>query len=168
MRTTQLTGATAANGAFFPEHHGTAVINHPQRLSFQAIPSLTHPWEITRKTRTKFRVGSSSPHTSITRSKMSLFSEWDGVAPSPGDEVSVLQLPLLEAPDVAVVWFTASDLRVHDHDGLLAAAGASTVLPVYVFDDQVRKYAPTATRLINLRIRVKRSILCPNDQCLPP
>lgn len=151
MRTTQLTGATTANGAFFPDHHGTAVIN------LQAIPCSTHPSGITRKTRTKFRAGSSSPHTGITRSKMSLFSEWGGGgASSPGEEVSVLQLPLLEAPDVAVVWFTASDLRVHDHDGLVAAAGASTVLPVYVFDDQVINYARTATRMLDLRIRLRK------------
>lgn len=149
MRTTQLTGATAAHGRFFPDHHGTALINRLPRLPFQAIPCSTHVWGITatRKTRTEFPTGSSSPHTGIiTRSKMSLFSGWGGGASSPGEEVSVLQLPLLEAPDVAVVWFTASDLRVHDHDGLVAAAGASAVLPVYVFDDQVRNHSSTATR----------------------
>lgn len=52
-------------------------------------------------------------------------------------EVSVLQLPQLKDPDVAVVWFTASDLRVHDHDGLVAAGSAAGVIPLYVFDDQV-------------------------------
>lgn len=52
-------------------------------------------------------------------------------------EVSVLQLPQLKDPDVAVIWFTASDLRVHDHDGLVAAGGAAGVIPLYVFDDQV-------------------------------
>lgn len=57
----------------------------------------------------------------------------------PLEEVSVLELPVLRqgSDDVAVVYFTACDLRVHDHDGLVAAAKAARVLPVYVFDDQV-------------------------------
>lgn len=55
------------------------------------------------------------------------------------DEVSVLQLPKLGKDDVAIVWFTASDLRIHDHDALVASAGAAGVIPVYVFDDQVRR-----------------------------
>ena len=38
---------------------------------------------------------------------------------------------------MAVIWFTSSDLRVHDHDGLVASAAAAAMLPVYVFDDQV-------------------------------
>lgn len=50
----------------------------------------------------------------------------------------MLQLPLLQDPDVAVVWFTACDLRTHDHDALVASAGAVGVVPLYVFDDQVR------------------------------
>lgn len=65
---------------------------------------------------------------------MSLLPRWG--AP-PRTEVSVLQLPALTAPDVAVVWFTASDLRTHDHDGLVAVAGAAGVVPLYVFDEQV-------------------------------
>lgn len=69
-------------------------------------------------------------------------------------EVSVLDLPVLQqgsdsadsdsdggggggGGDIAVVYFTACDLRTHDHDGLVAAAGAAGVVPVYVFDDQV-------------------------------
>lgn len=57
-------------------------------------------------------------------------------------EVSVLDLPVLQQGsdsdgDIAVVYFTACDLRTHDHDGLVAAAGAAGVVPVYVFDDQV-------------------------------
>lgn len=60
-----------------------------------------------------------------------------GLWASPGkQEVSVLQLPLLQDPDVAVVWFTACDLRTHDHDALVASAGAAGVVPLYVFDDQ--------------------------------
>lgn len=57
----------------------------------------------------------------------------------PLEEVSVLELPGLRqgSDDVAVVYYTACDLRVHDHDGLVAAAKAARVLPVYVFDDQV-------------------------------
>ncbi|CAM9378091.1 unnamed protein product [Pylaiella littoralis] len=56
-------------------------------------------------------------------------------------EVSVLDLPVLQQGsdsdgDIAVVYFTACDLRTHDHDGLVAAAGAAGVVPVYVFDDQ--------------------------------
>lgn len=57
----------------------------------------------------------------------------------PLEEVSVAQLPQGSSDDVAVVYFTACDLRVHDHDGLVAAAKAARVLPVYVFDDQVRQ-----------------------------
>lgn len=70
------------------------------------------------------------------------------------EEVSVLDLPVLQqgsdsdsdgpdsaggdgGGDIAVVYFTACDLRTHDHDGLVAAAGAAGVVPVYVFDDQV-------------------------------
>eukprot|EP00752_Nemacystus_decipiens_P012696 g11248.t1 len=63
--------------------------------------------------------------------------------PSLEEEVSVLELPVLgqgssssDSEDVAVVYFTACDLRVHDHHGLVAAAKAARVLPVYVFDDQ--------------------------------
>lgn len=48
----------------------------------------------------------------------------------------MLQLPLVKAPDVAVVWFTACDLRTHDHDALVAVAGAAGAVPLYVFDDQ--------------------------------
>lgn len=59
----------------------------------------------------------------------------------PLEEVSVLELPVLGqgsgSDEVAVVYFTACDLRVHDHDGLVAATKAARVLPVYVFDDQV-------------------------------
>lgn len=54
------------------------------------------------------------------------------------EEVSVLQLPRLDASHVAVLWFTACDLRTHDHDGLIAAASAAGVVPLYVFDNQVR------------------------------
>jgi len=55
----------------------------------------------------------------------------------PLEEVSVTQLPVLGSTAVAVVYFTACDLRVHDHDALVATAGAAGVLPVYVFDDMV-------------------------------
>lgn len=77
--------------------------------------------------------------TSLTMAKSpqssSLFSGlW---AKPPLAEVSVLQLPRVEASDVAVVWFTPCDLRTHDHDGLVAAAGAAGVVPVFVFDHQV-------------------------------
>lgn len=54
------------------------------------------------------------------------------------EEVSVLQLPRLDGRHVAVVWFTACDLRTHDHDALVASASASGVVPLYVFDNQVR------------------------------
>ena len=64
-----------------------------------------------------------------------------GLGRPPLEEVSVLELPALgqgsDSDDVAVVYFTACDLRVHDHDGLVAGAKAARVLPVYVFDDQV-------------------------------
>lgn len=62
-------------------------------------------------------------------------------AKPPLRETSVLQLPLLRADsdDVAVVYFSACDLRIHDHDALVAAAGAAGVVPVYVFDDQVSR-----------------------------
>lgn len=63
---------------------------------------------------------------------------YDGSGNLAEDEISVLQLPVLSKGDVAVVWFTASDLRTHDHDGLVAAASAAKVVPLYVFDDQVR------------------------------
>lgn len=56
---------------------------------------------------------------------------------STADHVSVLQLPILDEQNVAVVWFTACDLRTHDHDGLVASAMAAGVVPLYVFDDQV-------------------------------
>ncbi|CAN0259963.1 unnamed protein product, partial [Discosporangium mesarthrocarpum] len=44
-----------------------------------------------------------------------------------------------------VVWFTACDLRTHDHEGLIASAGAARVLPIFVFDDQVNKLASEST-----------------------
>lgn len=53
------------------------------------------------------------------------------------EEVTVTQLPILGSDAVAVVYFTACDLRVHDHDALVAASGAAGVLPVYVFDEMV-------------------------------
>ncbi|CAM9726855.1 unnamed protein product [Scytosiphon promiscuus] len=51
-------------------------------------------------------------------------------------EKLVSQLPRVSDDDVAVVYFSACDLRIHDHDALVAAAGARGVVPVYVFDDQ--------------------------------
>ncbi|CAM9289477.1 unnamed protein product, partial [Hapterophycus canaliculatus] len=59
-------------------------------------------------------------------------------AKPPLRETSVLQLPRLGqcSDDVAVVYFSACDLRIHDHDALVAAAGAAGVVPAYVFDDQ--------------------------------
>lgn len=69
-------------------------------------------------------------------------------AKPPLAEVSVLQLPRVKATDVAVVWFTPCDLRTHDHDGLVAAAGAAGVVPVFVFDDQVGCDFASLTRLI--------------------
>ena len=39
------------------------------------------------------------------------------------------------APRVGVVWFTASDLRLHDHEPLAAAlASCGAVAPLFVFD----------------------------------
>ncbi|CAM9905700.1 unnamed protein product [Ectocarpus sp. 12 AP-2014] len=86
------------------------------------------------------RLGSSSPwvtqprnHRNNGRAGVSMTAFW---AEPPLPRVSVLQLPQLGSDDVAVVYFTACDLRTHDHDALVAAAGAAGVVPVYVFDDQ--------------------------------
>ncbi|CAM9863830.1 unnamed protein product [Ectocarpus sp. 6 AP-2014] len=85
-------------------------------------------------------LGSSSPwltqprnYRNNGRAGVSMAAFW---AEPPLPRVSVLQLPLLGSDDVAVVYFTACDLRTHDHDALVAAAGAAGVVPVYVFDDQ--------------------------------
>lgn len=87
------------------------------------------------------RIGSRSPwltqlrhHRNNRRAGVSMTAFW---AEPPLPRVSVLQLPQLGSDDVAVVYFTACDLRIHDHDALVAAAGAAGVVPVYVFDDQV-------------------------------
>lgn len=111
------------------------------------------------------RLGSSSPwltqprnHRNNGRAGVSMAAFW---AEPPLPRVSVLQLPLLGSDDVAVVYFTACDLRTHDHDALVAAAGAAGVVPVYVFDDQVRQAfkCRTVAHLSTLMVRYPGTIL---------
>ena len=110
----------------------------PQRTPSrtQAPLQRRRPWSTQRSSRSCRRAASNEFMMSTAQQTAPSSSEFWA---RPGkQEVSVLQLPLLQDPDVAVVWFTACDLRTHDHDALVASAGAAGVVPLYVFDDQVR------------------------------
>ena len=102
----------------------------------QAPVQSRSPWFTLRSHRSHRRAASNKFMMS-TAQQTALSSSGFWASPRK-QEVSVLQLPLLQDPDVAVVWFTACDLRTHDHDALVASAGAAGVVPLYVFDDQVR------------------------------
>lgn len=110
----------------------------PRRTPSRNQAPLQHrsPWTTLQSHRSRRRAAS---HVSVMSAAQQTAPPSSGFWASPGkQEVSVLQLPLLQDPDVAVVWFTACDLRTHDHDALVASAGAAGVIPLYVFDDQVR------------------------------
>lgn len=121
--------------SFVPSALGTNLV----RRGATSDPPPTRSTNLFRSSPDSFEWRESLPR--MNRKRVSMVGQGLTLLPRIGerasDEVTVLQLPRVEDTDVAVVWFTACDLRTHDHDGLVAASSAAGVIPVYVFDDQV-------------------------------
>lgn len=138
----------------------------PQFLSHVPRQRPHSLWFLQQGGRRRFRADLTSVTMAKSPQSSSLFSGlW---AKPPLAEVSVLQLPRVKATDVAVVWFTPCDLRTHDHDGLVAAAGAAGVVPVFVFDDQVGcDFAPLTRLILFPRVRmIHKSDLASAKWCI--
>jgi pimeloyl-ACP methyl ester carboxylesterase len=59
-----------------------------------------------------------------------------------------------------VVWYTPTDLRVTDHEGLVASASGACVVPLFVFDEtQLRADGPQMAELTNYAVRDLKSSL---------
>ena len=131
------------------------------------LPSKTgSPWSTQQSNRISRRAASTGP---VMMAAQQTVPSSSGFWARPGkQEVSVLQLPLLQHPDVAVVWFTACDLRTHDHDALVAAAGAAGAVPLYVFDDQVRGSSSIAWKLQLIVCHVSCILCCAELRELSP